>query len=125
MYEKILKAELKCPSYLPADVKSFIEHMLIRDPLRRLGAGPGNIKELEAHPFFQAIDFKKVYEKAYTPVYKPDLGGETDVANFDPQFTGEQACDSVVDPNTLAGAKGNHFEGFTYHDTSAMTQQKK
>ena len=41
------QAELRCPSFLPADVKSLIEGLLIRDPLKRLGSGETDIKELE------------------------------------------------------------------------------
>jgi len=119
MYEKILKAELRCPTYLPSDVKDMIEKLLVRDPLRRLASGPGDIKELEQHTFFSALDFGKVYRKEYTPIYKPNLGGDTDVANFDPTFTTEQAVDSVVDSTQLAG-QPNQFEGFTYEDSAAI-----
>ena len=105
---------------MPADVKNLIELLLIRDPLRRLGSGPGDIKELENHQFFaRSLDFKRVYNKEYTPIYKPSLGGDTDVANFDPTFTGEQAVDSVVTGSKLTG-QPNQFEGFTYEDTSAL-----
>ena len=44
MYEKILKAELRCPSFLPPDVKGLIEGLLIRDPSKRLGSGDGDVK---------------------------------------------------------------------------------
>jgi len=119
MYEKILKAELRCPTYLPGDVKSLIENLLIRDPLRRLGSGPSDIKALEQHAFFSSIQFQKVFDKEYTPIYKPMVGGETDVANFDPTFTNEAAIDSVVDASPLAGQK-NQFEGFTYEDKPVL-----
>jgi len=119
MYEKILKAELRCPTYLPPEVKQLIEALLVRDPLRRMGSGPGDIKELEKAAFFSTISFNKVFNKEYTPIYKPNVGGETDVANFDPQFTQEAAIDSVVDASALAGS-GNQFEGFTYEDTAAI-----
>jgi serine/threonine protein kinase len=121
MYEKILKAELRCPTYLGNDVKSLIELLLIRDPLKRLGSGPGDIKELEKHQFFSPISFEKVFNKEYTPIYKPNVGGETDVANFDPQFTQEAAIDSVVDASALAG-QSNQFEGFTYEDRAAIAR---
>ena len=123
MYEKILKAELRCPSYLPSDVKSLIEGLLIRDPVKRLGSGPGDIKELEANAFFKDLDFKKVEAKEYTPIYKPNIGNLTDTGNFDPQFTAELPVDSVVDSSALAG-QGNTFEGFTYNpnDDSALKQ---
>jgi len=115
MYEKILKAELRCPSFLPADVKSLIEGLLIRDPLKRLGSGETDIKELEAHDFFSPLCFVKVYKKEYTPVYKPNIQAQTDTGNFDPQFTAEAAVDSVVDGNVMAG-QVNQFEGFTYQE---------
>jgi len=119
MYEKILKAELRCPSYLPTDVKSLIEGLLIRDPLKRLGGGKGDIKELEEHTFFRALDFQKVFRKEYTPIYKPTLNGATDTLQFDPQFTAEAAVDSHVDTSMLAG-QANQFEGFTFTDDSAL-----
>ena len=77
-------------------------------------------QELEAHEFYQPLSFEKVYNKEYTPIYKPNLGGETDVANFDPQFTNEQAVDSVIEVGALAG-QPNQFEGFTYEDRSALS----
>merc|ERR1711918_223551 len=109
MYEKILKAELRCPSYLPSDVTALIQALLIRDPLRQLGSGPGDIKELERAAFFAQLDFAKVLRREYTPIYKPNLGSDvTDVANFDPTFTQEAAVDSLIDSSALAGKK-NEF----------------
>jgi len=121
MYEKILKAELRCPSFLPPDVKSLVEGLLIRDSTKRLGSGEGDIKELEEHDFFTPLDFKKVYEKEYTPIYKPNIGAQTDTGNFDPQFTAEAAVDSVVDNNFMAG-QPNQFEGFTFQDESKLAK---
>ena len=123
MYEKILRAELRCPTYLPNDVKNLIELLLIRDPLRRLGSGPGDIKELETHTFFSKhLDFSTVYSKGYTPIYKPNVGGETDVTNFDPTFTSEVPVDSVIDSSHLAVGQ-NQFEGFTYEDTAVIAHK--
>jgi len=119
MYEKILKAELRCPSYLSRDVTSLIQGLLIRDPLRRLGSGPGDVKELERNEFFATLDFGKVFRKEYTPIYKPNVGGELDVANFDPQFTAETAVDSVIDSSALAG-QPNQFVGFSYDSRPAL-----
>jgi len=119
MYEKILKAELRCPSYLPGDVKSLIELLLIRDPLRRLGGGVHDIKELEDHAFFKSLSFLKVFNKECTPIYKPNLSSATDTLQFDPQFTQEAPVDSHVDSSMLAG-QPNQFEGFTYQDPDAV-----
>jgi serum/glucocorticoid-regulated kinase 2 len=119
MYEKILKAELRCPQYLHDDVKQLIQALLIRNPLSRLGSGPTDVKELERAKFFEQLDFEKVYRKEYTPIYKPNLQSGTDTANFDPQFTTEVPCDSVVDSSALAGKK-NEFVGFSYADPGAL-----
>ena len=63
-----------------------------------------------------------MYNKEYTPIYKPDIrGGETDVTNFDPTFTGEQAVDSVVQGSRLQG-QADAFQGFTYEDTSVLAR---
>ena len=69
------------------------------------------------------LDPEKVYNKEYTPIYKPNIGNLTDTGNFDPQFTAELPVDSVVDSSALAG-QGNTFEGFTYNpnDDSALKQ---
>jgi len=105
---------------LPSDVTQLIQSLLVRDPLRRLGSGPEDIKELEKAPFFSALDFAKVYRKEYTPIYKPNLGSDTDVANFDPTFTKEEAVDSVIDTSQLSSKHKNEFQGFTYEDTSVL-----
>ena len=85
---------------------------------RRLGSGKEDIGELEQHAFFQPLDFNKVYNKEYTPVYKPNLSSATDTVQFDPQFTGEAAVDSHVDASMLEG-QPNHFDGFTYQDVGS------
>jgi serine/threonine protein kinase len=73
MIEKIMKAELSFPPSFPAEAKTLVEGLLNRDPSVRLGAGPGDLKELEAHTFFADLDFAKVERKEYTPVYAPTI----------------------------------------------------
>ena len=83
------------------------------------GSGPGDIRELRQSRFFQPLDFDKVYRKEITPIYKPNLGSATDVANFDPTFTNEEAKDSHIDTTALKGTK-NQFEGFTIEDRGEL-----
>ena len=72
-------------------------------------------QELEEHQFFRSLDFKKVFNKEYTPIYKPNLTSATDTMQFDPQFTAEAAVDSHVDTSMLAN-QPNQFDGFSYQD---------
>ena len=77
--------------------------------------------ELERQTFFKSLDFARVYAKEYTPIYKPNVGSDTDVANFDPTFTKEAAVDSVIDVSALSdNQKNGVFQGFTYEDTSVL-----
>ena len=69
----IFKAELSFPPSFPAEAKMLVERLLDRDPSVRLGAGPGDVKELEAHTLFADLDFAKVERKEYTPVYAPKI----------------------------------------------------
>lgn len=41
-----------------------------------------------------------------------------DVANFDPDFTNEEAQDSVVEDSHLSETVQDQFKGFTYNPTS-------
>ena len=61
-----------------------------------------------------------MYRKEYTPIYKPNIGSDTDVANFDPTFTNAEAVDSVIDTSQLSDKQKNTFQGFTYEDTSVL-----
>ena len=76
-------------------------------------------QELEAKKFFQPLDFEKVSRKEYTPIFKPNLSSNTDITQFDPQFTAEEAVDSYVDTSVL-GSQLNQFDGFTFEDDTTL-----
>ena len=73
MFEQIFKGALCFPPSFPVEAKSLVEGLLARDPGTRLGAGPGDVKELEAHAFFAGLDLAKVERKEYTPIYAPTI----------------------------------------------------
>lgn len=122
MYEKILKAELKPPAYFSDEAKSLVSELLIRDPSKRLGGGPTDVEEITVHAFFAPLDMVKVYNCEYAPEYKPKVSNNLDTSNFDPQFTREQAVDSVVDNSALQKVE-TKFEGFTYTPESELSKQ--
>jgi hypothetical protein len=43
---------------------------LNRNPNRRLGAGATDAEEIKKHPFFEGLDWDKIYNRGY-PVPKP------------------------------------------------------
>lgn len=71
MYRKILSEPLHFPGpeVVPPAAKDLLTKLLNRDPEHRLGAGGS--AEIKAHPFFHAIDWRKLLQRKYEPTFKP------------------------------------------------------
>ncbi|KAF9234333.1 kinase-like domain-containing protein [Melanogaster broomeanus] len=114
MYQRILTDPLLFPSDISAEAKSVMTLLLQRDPARRLGANGG--EEIKRHPFFaKYIDWNMLLQKKIQPPFKPSVESVLDVANFDPDFTNEEAQDSVVEDSRLSETVQDRFRGFTYN----------
>jgi len=98
MYELILKAPLKFPSFVPNEAQSLLKGLLEREENKRLGGGKDDYKEIQQHPFFSPIDWDKLYAKKIPPPFVPESqkGDDEKAINFDQEFTGEQVRDSIV-----------------------------
>lgn len=140
MYRKILSEPLHFPGHdvVPPAAKDLLTKLLNRDPQQRLGANGS--AEIKAHPFFHAIDWRKLLQRKYEPAFKPNVVcngsafascrahkkryADTDIslqvdaldtANFDPEFTSEPPQDSYVDGPVLSETLQNQFTGFSYN----------
>ncbi|KAF9074719.1 Pkinase-domain-containing protein [Rhodocollybia butyracea] len=114
MYQRILTDPLNFPPDMPSEARSVMTGLLQRDPARRLGANGG--EEIKKHPFFaKYIDWERLIRKGYPPPFKPSVESVLDVANFDPDFTNEEAQDSVVTDSALSETVQDQFRGFTYN----------
>lgn len=73
MYRKILSEPLHFPGpeIVPPAAKDLISKLLNRNPAERLGAN--GAAEIKAHPFFHAIDWKKLLQRKYEPTFKPNV----------------------------------------------------
>lgn len=89
LFELILTEEVKFPSRLTDRVKSILSGLLEKNPLKRLGGGPDDAKEVMQHNFFSTINWEDIYNKRVKPPYKPVVKSDTDVSNFDEDFTSE------------------------------------
>ncbi|KAM7165462.1 ribosomal protein S6 kinase alpha-5 isoform 3-T4 [Macrochelys suwanniensis] len=54
---RILKSEPPYPQEMSALAKDVIQRLLMKDPKKRLGCGPGGADEIRQHPFFQGYSF--------------------------------------------------------------------
>lgn len=73
MYRKILSEPLHFPGHdvVPPAAKDLLTKLLNRDPQQRLGANGS--AEIKAHPFFHAIDWRKLLQRKYEPAFKPSV----------------------------------------------------
>jgi len=96
MYDRILHDKLRFPPHVSENARSLISELLIRDPEKRIGSKE-DAKEIKAHPFFEGIDWQKLYNRDYKPPFNPGVSSEYDLKNFDPQFTNEPLPESMAD----------------------------
>ena len=72
MYVKIVKAKLQFPEQDPPlseECRDFLERLLTKDPLKRLGAQ--GQEEVLQHPFLQALDMDLLKMKVLDAPYVP------------------------------------------------------
>lgn len=116
LFELILVEEIKFPARLSEVAKSLLSGLLTKDPSKRLGGGLGDAEEVKKHQFFDPISFQDLYDKKIPTPFKPEIKDETDVSNFDPDFTTEQpqlTPPDASDPQAHVG-DGVHFVDFTF-----------
>ncbi|KAL1679493.1 kinase-like domain-containing protein [Schizophyllum commune] len=114
MYQRILTDPLNFPPDMSSEARSVMTGLLQRDPSKRLGHNGG--EEIKRHPFFaKYVDWGKLLAKKIQPPFKPSVESVLDVANFDPDFTNEEAQDSVVTDSALSETVQDQFRGFTYN----------
>lgn len=52
-----------------------------------VGSGPNGIEDIKKQPFFNTIDFDKLYKRVLNPPFKPAVVQTDDAFYFDPEFT--------------------------------------
>jgi RAC serine/threonine-protein kinase len=116
LFEAILTQEVKFPSRISELAKAVLTQLLQKDPGQRLGGSKRDVEEVKEHPFFDSINWQDLYNKKVPPPFTPVVTSETDVRNFDPEFTSENpdlTPPDNTDPNQGKGT-GIKFTGFTF-----------
>ena len=131
MYRKILTDHLTFPHDMLDSAKDLLSKLLDRNPERRLGAN--GAAEIKAHAFFAQIDWSKLLQRKYEPMFKPNVvssltllglqehvltvyqADQLDTANFDQEFTQEAPTDSYVEGPMLSQTMQDQFAGWSYN----------
>uniref|UniRef100_A0A7N8XUC3 Ribosomal protein S6 kinase n=1 Tax=Mastacembelus armatus TaxID=205130 RepID=A0A7N8XUC3_9TELE len=122
--DKILKCKLSLPPYLTNEARDLLKKLLKRNASLRLGAGPGDAAEVQAHPFFRHINWDDLLARKVEPPFKPFLQSADDVSQFDSKFTSQTPVDSP-DDSALSESANQIFLGFTYVAPSVLENVKE
>ena len=108
MYEMIQNSQVKFPKRinLSDEAKDVIQKLLEKNPKKRLGYHKG-IEEIKNHPFFAKIDFNAVEQKKLKAPFIPEVENDTDVQNFDEEFTNEEVGMSYIPKKNMEMIKKN------------------
>lgn len=144
MYRRVLQETLSFPDYFESmELRDLLSRLLVRNPQRRLGAGPDGAETIKAHPIFNSFNFQKLLSGKISAPYIPKIKSEDDVSWFDECFTkltprispspallnnvDETECnnlakkgklDSNISPSTLNNSMNEMFGGYSYISSS-------
>ncbi|OBS72889.1 hypothetical protein A6R68_12557 [Neotoma lepida] len=122
--DKIMKGKLVLPPYLTPDARDLAKKFLKRNPIQRIGGGPGDAAEVQRHPFFRHINWDDLLARRVDPPFRPSLQSEEDVSQFDTRFTRQTPVDSP-DDTALSESANQAFLGFTYVAPSVLDSIKE
>lgn len=87
LFNKIRNDAIPFPSCISSSARLLITGLLAKSPYERLGGGPNDALDVQAHPFFSSIDWTDVDNKNIAATFKPPIESDTDTSNFEAWFT--------------------------------------
>lgn len=84
------RAKLSMPTFLSREAQSLLRALFKRVPENRLGYGPDGHKNIKGHPFFQTIDWDKLFKREIQPPFQPTVTNDA-TYYFDTEFTKKSA----------------------------------
>uniref|UniRef100_A0A1A8R5C8 protein kinase C n=1 Tax=Nothobranchius pienaari TaxID=704102 RepID=A0A1A8R5C8_9TELE len=115
VFDSIVNNDVQYPTSLHPDAVSIMQKLLKKNPLKRLGAGERDAKEVKGEKFFQTIDWEALTTKKLKPPFLPSIKDSTDVSNFDSDFTQLQPVLSPPSkPFSLSAEQQEAFADFDF-----------
>jgi serine/threonine protein kinase len=112
IFDSIVSDDIEFPYTMSETAVNFVNKLLQKNPLKRLGAGPNDALDVRRHRFFQGVEWEKLLQKQLDAPFVPPLGSDRDVSQFDEQFTRNKpglspAADTPADVD-------KRFAGFSF-----------
>nr|UAD90250.1 RAC serine/threonine-protein kinase [Lasioderma serricorne] len=121
LFTLIIMEEVKFPKNISMEARDLLSGLLVKDPVRRLGGGPDDAKEIMIHPFFSRINWRDLEQKKIPPPFKPQVTSDIDTRYFDSEFTGESV--ELTPPDNVAPLNAiqeePYFPQFSFQDLSS------
>jgi serine/threonine protein kinase len=127
LFERIKFAAPKYPPHLSKRARDLLEHLLKKDPAKRLGT-EGDAQVIKNHPWFEGVNWKALYHKQYEAPFIPRINNEFDLSNFDPEFTeiainSMSQNDRMTDMIAQQNYQGNIFI-FPFNQNRFLVEQR-
>ncbi|CEP62805.1 protein kinase C LALA0_S06e04258g [Lachancea lanzarotensis] len=113
VFNAILTDEPLYPIDMAGDIVQIFQGLLIKDPERRLGAGPRDAAEVMAEPFFKNINFDDILQQRVQPPYIPEIKAADDTSYFEKEFTSAPPTLTPL-PSVLSSNLQEEFRGFSF-----------
>lgn len=83
LYAKIMTGDMSFPPHFSKSAVSLIKKLLNHRPTRRLGVVKGGAQKIKDHPWFEGLDWEKLYQRTEKVPIVPQIKNECDLSNFD------------------------------------------
>ena len=107
MYQQICRGDFFYPEDIDENTQNLINGLLQVDTSQRLGCTASGAEEIKQHPWFEGVEWDKVYSHMYQPPLVPYVESEDDSNNY-PDYTGQLTPDEPLS----AEAAQLEFTGF-------------
>lgn len=67
IYRAIVNQRFTCPASFSDELTDLIKKMLVIDVTARLGCMANGNKDIQNHPFFDSVNFVKIYHQSENP----------------------------------------------------------
>ncbi|KAK3581241.1 hypothetical protein CHS0354_032961 [Potamilus streckersoni] len=120
LFHSILNDTPHYPRWLPKEAGSILSLLLERNPVERMGMPGSPAGPVRSHPFFRNMDWEKLEKRQIDPPFKPKIKSDSDISNFDSDFTMEKVQLTPPDMDLLKTMNQGVFRGFSFTSTEAL-----
>lgn len=76
----LLQGKVRYPTYFDATAKELLKNLLVGDLSKRFGNLRGGAADIFLHPWFNEVDWEKLYRREIPAPYVPRIEGDGDAS---------------------------------------------